>query len=651
MMTSALGLTIEPGVAPAIDRGRLLAYLLLTELAHDVPGGLPPALVRVDHATGAVGDTALEVLARLRESNAGRAVLLEATVSIEKSYQIAQYLPAGEDQLGTRDTFPVQDNLRLRAVVVLAEGGKLTKARDLASVGKDSLWREDPERSQLWAAVGQCLDFLALADELQPRLGSLPSHPADLIEQYITQDGFWRLDQAQRRSEQGAIACHFDDDLEPLVQRCRGRYLELTGMLQHRFHRAVKDMGWPPEGVRRQTRIFDEQVAPEVQTGGRVAWFLIDSFRYEMGRDLQVVLQGLGAVTLHGVATALPTSTPVGMAALLPGADGALRLVLHQGKLVPSIGETLLPTLETRRDYLRQRYGDRVDDVELGNLIHTPPKRHKKLVGDRQLLIVRSLDIDDEGEGRSPYRAREVMDEVIGQIKRAIEHLRDLGYATFVIAADHGHMLVPEIPAGDVIPEPGGEWLYRKRRAVIGTRHGSAEGSLVLPASDLGIQTDPPGLDVAYPTGYKTYRDDAGYFHEGLSLQECVIPLIILRADAVEAPIGGSEQVVISYRSDRFTTTVIGLTVQLASLLTPELPVRVEAYSGSTAKAERVGQAADCEARDPITGDVTLRTGEVTQVPVLIDPDFSGNAVEIRVIDPRTNVALARLPLKNARLD
>lgn len=266
MLTSALGLSIEPGAAPAIDRGRLLAYLLLSELAHDLPDGLPSALVRVDHATGAAGDTALEVLARLRESDAGRAVLREATASIKKSYQIARHLPAGEGQLGTRDTFPVQDNLRLRAVVVLAEGDKLTKARDLASVGKDSLWREDPERSQLWAAVGQCLDFLALAGELQPRLGSLPSRPAELIEQYITQNGFWRLDQAQRRFEQGAIACHFDDDLEPLVQRCRGRYLELTGLLQQRFQRAVKDMGWPPEGVRRQTRVFDEQVTPELQT-------------------------------------------------------------------------------------------------------------------------------------------------------------------------------------------------------------------------------------------------------------------------------------------------------------------------------------------------------------------------------------------------
>jgi len=86
-------------------------------------------------------------------------------------------------------------------------------------------------------------------------------------------------------------------------------------------------------------------------------------------------------------------------------------------------------------------------------------------------------------------------------------------------------------------------------------------------------------------------------------------------------------------------------------MLSPSLRVRVEAYSGSAPNAKRVGDAADCDARDPVTGEVMLKVGEPVSVPVFIDPDFNGKEIEIRAIDPKTNVIHQRLKLKNARLD
>jgi hypothetical protein len=40
-----------------------------------------------------------------------------------------------------------------------------------------------------------------------------------------------------------------------------------------------------------------------------------------------------------------------------------------------------------------------------------------------------------------------------------------------------------------------------------------------------------------------------------------------------------------------------------------------------------------------------------TQVPLIIDPDFQGSRIEVRAIDPRTGAILARLSLKNARMN
>jgi hypothetical protein len=64
-----------------------------------------------------------------------------------------------------------------------------------------------------------------------------------------------------------------------------------------------------------------------------------------------------------------------------------------------------------------------------------------------------------------------------------------------------------------------------------------------------------------------------------------------------------------------------------------------------------VGEAADCEARDEKTREVTLPANKETPVPVLIDPDFEGTEIEIRVSDPQTRVVWAKRKLKNAMLD
>jgi hypothetical protein len=157
--------------------------------------------------------------------------------------------------------------------------------------------------------------------------------------------------------------------------------------------------------------------------------------------------------------------------------------------------------------------------------------------------------------------------------------------------------------------------------------------------------------DYVAATGFKTFKDGEGYFHEGLSLQECVVPVVVARLQ--QSPVaGGGEQVEVTYRSDRFTSAVVGLKVLLknASLLSSSLAVRVEAFDGPGPKAKVVGQAADCDARNPATGEVLLQAGVETPVPLVIDNEFTGPKIEVRATDPRTGATLAHLTLKNDRL-
>jgi hypothetical protein len=219
-----------------------------------------------------------------------------------------------------------------------------------------------------------------------------------------------------------------------------------------------------------------------------------------------------------------------------------------------------------------------------------------------------------------------------------------------VISADHGHVLLPEVAAGDIVTAPPGTWLKAKRRCRLGSSLAGTTGTIVFRAADVGIHA--PAEDICIPEGFKVFSAGESYFHEGISLQECVLPVIVVRVMKPAAR-QGKQEVTIQYRSDRFTSRVVGLKLryEAGGLFGEPVRVKVKAHSGSGAKADVVGDAADCDARDEATHEVVLQPGVDTAVPVLIDPDFGGPSIEIRVTDPATGQIWARHKISNGLID
>ena len=84
------------------------------------------------------------------------------------------------------------------------------------------------------------------------------------------------------------------------------------------------------------------------------------------------------------------------------------------------------------------------------------------------------------------------------------------------------------------------------------------------------------------------------------------------------------------------------------SLFDEPLVIRLEAYDGSGPKAKLVGEAADCDARDPTTGHITLKKAKETQVPLRLDDSFDGDKIEVRAtLATGPGVVLDRKQLKN----
>ena len=621
-------------------------FILFSEFVFDLPESVPDALSAVPRACVAAKSVVYAACDRMRSDTGLRETYLEVAQGIENGLRLPNLMPKDFDP-GERDTFPFEERRRLDRAVGLVVAGDGAAARTVIEKRKGSIWRGDPQMSPTWTALERAAAVIESAASVSVGLTG-KKNLADFVNAY-TEGGWSDLDRASRLFETALTACTNDDVIAPVVDLCRRRYRDTVTILQDAFLAAVQVDGWPPEGAPRQTRIFDEHVAPLLERREKTVFFMVDSLRYEMGRDLCEALAESGEVRVSHAAGVFPTVTDCGMAALMPGADGMLRLIEKDGGLVPALGTRLLKESADRMKLLAETYGDRFFETTLDDLFGSPKKAAANLK-KADLFVVRTQDPDTVAENLGAWRARRYLSDVIGDIAAAVRWVVSQGVDRVVISADHGHMMLPEIPAGDVVRTPPGDWPASKRRCLLGSCLSGSTGTVILKAGHVGVQGDVQ--EVCLPIGFRVFSEGDGYFHGGLSLQEAVAPVIVYRAGRGKQATAGRPEIDVRYRSDKFTSRVIGLNILLQSdMFDTPAQVRIEAYDSSGKNAKIVGKATDCDARDERTGIVTLQAEIETPVPVLIDPDFDGEEIEIRVSDPETRVVWTRRKLKNAMLD
>jgi hypothetical protein len=637
----------QPGGFDAI--GPTFAHwLLFSEFVFDLPDAVPDSVVHVPRATATYQAPIYDLCHALRTSSEHGEHYRRIANEVEHRLGLS-YLSRTARAFGDRDTFAFEDSAALQAMQELALAGDLAGARELVTKRHRSVWRAEAARDQLWRLAGRCLDLLEAGAAWETRKVSGGRPVGDHIRAYCAaDDGLWRVDQSQRLTENDAAALVDRDALAPLLDHARRAYRKWLGDGQKAFLESVERHGWPPEGYPRHVQAWSRHGAGPAADGRKTAWFLVDALRYEMGRDLAERLHQEGAVTVEAACGVVPAATPFGMAALLPGAESGLTYEVRDEVLVPVMGGRPVLVPEDRRQVFRARYGDRFGSIWLDELLSTNTTQLREHIGNADVLAVFSTEIDNYGEHSSPRDARRYISGVVGDLLAAASRLVQLGFDRLVFVADHGFIQLPEVLAGDSCPEPGGRWVLKKRRALLGSLGTRSENVVALNAAAVGVLG--PVEQVVVPRGVKVFRAGSPYFHEGVSLQECLVPFVVLDAAPRQRTTGGDAHVHITYRTDRFTSRIFSVRIAYSSLVRPALPVRVQAFLPGTMQV--VGEAADCEARDPHTGLVTLSAAGQTQVPIAMNPDFEGDAVEIRVIDATVQgKVLASLRLNSALLD
>lgn len=617
----------------------LWRFLLFSEFFFDLPEALPESLAEVPRSAKETKPLVEDLCDRLRNDLRTQSIYLDRAEAIEKELNLPHHC-IGLKDLGIKDTFPFEERHFLQLAMDALLRDNLDTVREIAGQRIRSVWAGKGESQAQWSLLRAALQLGEACGDYERQLTQHARSMDDLVDFYL--NSLREVDRLHREFEQQIID-YFDEQvlIEAVIEKARNIYRKLAAKVHDIFIRHFEKEGYPTLGRLSNVDVFDKVVAPKIkESGRRVAFFLVDALRYELGVALQKQLADDGQVEFVAAFAQLPTATKIGMASLLPQAGKQLFLKRQSTDLIPEMDGMALTNVNKRMQVLQQRYGQRFQEMSLSEF----RKSKAELPETVDLLVIRSTEIDSQMEN-DPESALGTIQQTLKSIRVAIAKLEKKGFQEVVIATDHGFFLNLQSSPGDVCQKPPGNWINVHNRLLLGEGSGDS-ANFILPTEQAGIRGD--FTQIAGPRGLVTYRSGEQYFHGGVSLQECLVPVISLRFIKNKEDFESHPEVLLSYRNQaKFITTrlpVIDVTLKLSGLFAQEsdFEILLEAHDK---KGNVVGEAKAGGPVNPATGTLSLKLGERTQVPMKMLLDYEGKFT-VKAMDPTTLAVYARIELE-----
>ncbi len=614
----------------------LFRHLLLIELARTL-GSLPPDLEpAVGSASAEQRHRACELLETWRADRHRASSYRELVLQAERDLRLSEAIPWSEPLAGL-DSFPALETLALHETVRRLEAGQYEAAVQLASARQSrSLWvRGDVPEAEHWAPLWAAA---AAVSQLGRDVGRYRPPPARSVHEVLSwyAEQGWQVDRAHRRMEAALTEVGAYGPLEPCVQKARVACEAWLEELLQRLSKLVEQQGLDTGDMLRQGAVHKDYL---VGSDGPVAYFLVDALRYELGRDLAASLEATGAqVDLRPAVAAVPTITLVGMANLMPGADAGLVLSLDaRDKLQVLVDGNPVRGVPDRVNLLRAAHGEVVDLV-LTELFDLGETKLRERIGSARLVLVRSQEIDDALESDKTAAGWHYVRQVIALLTRAVARLGRAGISRFVVAADHGFLILSRALGQDrIIPNPGGQGELHER-CWIGKGGTAHPNTIRVPLADVGMRGD---LDVIAPRGLAAFAVPGGrrFYHSGLSPQELLIPVLAVRQEVQEG--ASKAKVVVRVTGNRIVTGGFSAVIEFQpDLFTPELPVRLVALNK---QGQAVAQIRGGDGYDEPTGVVTLTGGRAQTLRLVVTKNLArGDRLTLEIHDAHTDRLLGR---------
>ncbi|MFD3000431.1 PglZ domain-containing protein [Pontibacter toksunensis] len=628
-LSKQIGLTTKEKSFDAVN-DELWRFILFSEFVFDLPIPLPTNLASISIAKNSSKNLILDICQTIRNNKVCE------DLYIEKADQIAEQLSLpelfkNENNLGDIITFSFEDNTYYYHLVDLIKEGKGEEASKIIAKSKNNIWyHHDEERRRYWKLAEVGLQLIQLTNDKAPTASSLHI----LIDNYTTVG--YKVDQLQRKFEKLVVeVIQSNTAVSTLVELVRKQYRKFTEKLQKNYQLLFKDEHWPVDGVVHNNQVFNKFIQPLLNSNTKIAYILVDALRFELAKELEGLIEKHFSVELYASCAFLPTVTKYGMAALLPNAEKELHLDEHKGTLEAFMGTKPLLTLANRKEYLKEKLGDRCDIISLDNLISSLK------VKAIDLLVITTNEIDAAGENLAS-NALVMMHQAIQNLVKGIFLLKQSGFNKIVIATDHGFVLHPSFLAGDNVSKPKGEWLMAKSRSLAGKGAASDYTLSFLPEQ---IGTKSTVEFFSFLRDFAVFEKNTTYFHEGVSLQENVVPVMVLTNQKARKQKKVEVNVTYKGKSGGFITTRRPL-IEISSFIEGELGlepvvIRVEAL----ANGQIVGVAASDEKVNETTNLVEIMPGQACKIPIDMQPEFEGE-FEIKLTDPVTSLTLASITLE-----
>lgn len=435
-------------------------------------------------------------------------------------------------------------------------------------------------RKWLWDRMGlsplaDAIEHLAVVAELTTQLPT-GSTLDELAASY--QGSAWRADAS---ALEALAAVTKKADIDAVVQALKSIYKPWLEELALRFQELARKQG----GLG-----GTPQAAPE--QNGRCTVF-VDGLRFDVANFLVAKLATVGKAKLSTAWTCIPSVTASGKAWASPVAN-LVSGTPDDADFQPNVAAGSKPlNAHNFRKLLDEQNIQHLAQSETGN----PEGQAWTECGD----------LDHYGHEHGLRLARDIDQQLNVIVERLVE-LRDAGWSQIRVVTDHGWLLVPGgLPKAELAKHET-ETRWGRCAILKDTSHGT-------PLTFGWSWCE--AVQVAMAPGISSFIAGAEYAHGGLSIQECLVPIISMTFDGKTTPLAKADIVSVVWRGLRCRVEVSASAANLA------IDLRTKANSAGSSVLSQVRKIEDGQASVAVEDDAL--EGTVVVVVVL---DAAGNVIQ-----------------------
>lgn len=381
----------------------------------------------------------------------------------------------------------------------------------------------DKEIIQKWDALTQLLHFIVELNKFKDYINqqSIFQDPESIVKEYIEQK-WWIIDYRFRKAEEQYK--ENNNLILSLIKYANGQYIHhFLKPLNAQFQRSFEQkLDFSINGITQQRHFWQEYM-----TGNRMktAVIYVDALRYEMGAELQYLIDEEWQVEVDSLLSSLPSITKIGMTALLPLSKSILEWKKEKEDfIIYAENNTPINNKPDRIKFLENVLGASGKVVNLENFYRLSKQQITSEMSGIENLIVFSNEIDTTGENIEDS-AVYLFPQLLKKIKIVTENLLRAGVEKVIITADHGFLLTNGLEGWNQISLSDEIDVVKKSR-----RYAIADNKIKgdWMVKELSWSHHKGDFYQYFPSSnyFFTASGGAKFSHGGLSIQEVVIPIL-----------------------------------------------------------------------------------------------------------------------------